>query len=220
MKRQRRPIALWSSTEKIFSSAGRRISDTDKARSHPESGIKRDQAGIPGLCSLSFFFGHLPDELVQRVRQQSPVDPGEFPLGLGGQHPGIPALAVFVLICRFAGLGVRRFFVYCMFQSSGRSKRTLPPILSPEHIPLGPILFRRRFRENITLSFETGRQNRQQMLAGTMVRTGWRKGCRCTISAVIPDVADEPALSFDMQRELMQMPGRVSGVFIPGSSSA
>ena len=63
-------------------------------------------------------------------------------------------------------------------------------------------------------------QHRQQLLASTMDHAGWRKGYRYTISAIILDVADKPALSFDMQRALMQAPSRLPGVFIPGTFSA
>ena len=63
-------------------------------------------------------------------------------------------------------------------------------------------------------------QRRQEMLADTMNSAGWRKGYRYTINAVILDVADKPALSFDMQRALVQVPSRLPGVFIPGAFSA
>ena len=63
-------------------------------------------------------------------------------------------------------------------------------------------------------------QNRQLLLTRAIDRAGWRKGYRYTISAIMLDIADRPALSFDMRRALIQTPSSLHRIFIPGSVSA
>lgn len=49
-------------------------------------------------------------------------------------------------------------------------------------------------------------QARQRMLAWAIDRAGWKKGYRYTVSAIILDVANRPALHFCMRNAVMRIP--------------
>jgi len=49
-------------------------------------------------------------------------------------------------------------------------------------------------------------QHRQELLSKTMDLAGWRKGYRYTVSAIVLDVANRPALCFNMRKAVMRIP--------------
>ena len=49
-------------------------------------------------------------------------------------------------------------------------------------------------------------QQRQELLAWAIDRAGWKKGYRYTVSAITLDVANRPALHFDMRKAVMRVP--------------
>ena len=55
-------------------------------------------------------------------------------------------------------------------------------------------------------------QARQKMLAWAIDRAGWKKGYRYTVSAITLDVANRPALHFDMRKAVMRVPAMKNGL--------
>lgn len=49
-------------------------------------------------------------------------------------------------------------------------------------------------------------QHRQELLSKAMDLAGWRKGYRYTVSAITLDIANKPALSFNMLKATMIIP--------------